>query len=128
MKNTEESGGNISLGKCGEEIAVTYLKRCKFTILERNFRCKCGELDIVAREGRTLVFVEVKTRRNYSYGPPQLSVTHFKQRQISKAALLYLAAKKIENASARFDVIAICFRENGKASIEHIKNAFDLIC
>jgi putative endonuclease len=83
-------------------------------------------VDIIARDGKTLVFVEVKTRRNDSYGPPQLSVTRFKQRQISKAALLYLSSKKIQNVSARFDVIAICLQEPEKPSIEHIKNAFDL--
>ncbi len=126
MKGTLRSGENINLGKCGEEIAVTYLISCKYSVLERNYRCKCGELDIIAKEGKTLVFVEVKTRRNDSYGPPQLSVTHFKQRQISKAALLYISSKKLENVLARFDVIAICLRGQEKPCIEHIKNAFDL--
>ncbi len=126
MKDRLLSSGNISLGKCGEEIAVTYLKTCKYSVLERNYRCKCGEVDIIAREGKTLVFVEVKTRKNDSYGPPQLSVTHFKQRQISKAALSYLSSKKMGNALARFDVIAICLRGQEKPAIEHIKNAFDL--
>lgn len=126
MKSNDRSCGNISLGKYGEEIAVAYLKSQKYAVIERNYRCKCGELDIIAREGKTLVFVEVKTRRNVSYGPPQLSVTLFKQRQISKASLVYISSTKNENVLARFDVIAICLREHEKPSIEHIKNAFDL--
>ncbi|HET6420098.1 MAG TPA: YraN family protein [Geobacteraceae bacterium] len=126
MTGTLQESGNLSVGKCGEEIAVNYLKGCKFKILERNFRCRCGEVDIIAREGKTFVFIEVKTRRNDSYGPPQLSVTQFKQRQISKAALLYMSSKKIENEPARFDVIAICLSGQEKPLIDHIKNAFDL--
>ncbi len=126
MKNNIQSYGNISLGKRGEEIAVAYLKKQKYMVLECNYRCKCGELDIIAKDGKTLVFVEVKTRRNVSYGPPQLSVTPFKQRKISKASLVYLSSKKQENVPARFDVVAICLREPEKPIIEHIKNAFDL--
>ena len=82
---------NKSLGARGEEIAAAFLRGRKFVILQRNFRCKGGEVDIVAREGKTFVFVEVKTRRNEAFGPPQASVTPFKQRQISKAALTWLA-------------------------------------
>ncbi len=118
---------NKSLGCFGEEIAVTYLKQQKYKIVERNFSCKCGEIDIVAIDGKTLVFVEVKTRKNYSYGPPQLSVTQFKQRQISKAALTYVAAKKLNDMNARFDVVAVLLQEKERPLIDHIKNAFDLI-
>jgi len=117
---------NKSLGARGETIAVAYLKGQRFVILERNFRCKGGEVDIVARDGKTLVFVEVKSRRNASYGPPQLSVTPFKQRQISKAALTWLAKNHHQDCSARFDVIAIMLREHEVPAIDHIRNAFDL--
>jgi putative endonuclease len=117
---------NQTLGTQGEAIAELYLKKQKFTIIEKNFRCKCGELDIVAREGKTIVFVEVKTRKNLSYGPPQLSVTQFKQRQISKAALLYMEQKRIKGINARFDVIAIMLKNNESPQIDHIVNAFDL--
>jgi putative endonuclease len=117
---------NQALGKQGEAIAVHYLQQRKYTIIEQNFRCKCGELDIIAREGKVTVFVEVKTRKNLSYGPPQLAVTPFKQRQISKAALFYLVQKKIEGANARFDVIAILLGYNEVPQIDHIINAFDL--
>lgn len=117
---------NISLGARGESIAVTYLKGRKFTIIERNFRCKCGEIDIIAKDGKTYVFVEVKTRRTMTFGPPQLAVTPFKQRQISKAALTWLAKKNLHDAAARFDVVAILLHNQTLPGIEHFTNAFDL--
>jgi putative endonuclease len=117
---------NKTLGERGEAIAVAYLKGQKFTIIARNFRCKAGEVDIVARDGTTFVFVEVKTRRTLSCGPPQASVTLFKQRQNSKAALTWLAKNRLHDAAARFDVIAILLREHQVPEIEHIRNAFDL--
>ncbi len=117
---------NKSLGARGEEIAAAYLKGRKFTIVERNFRCKAGEVDIIARDGKTLVFVEVKTRRTLTFGPPQLALTPFKQRQISKAALTWLAKKKLFGTSARFDVVAILLPDHDVPVIDHIRDAFDL--
>jgi len=117
---------NKTLGERGEAIAAAYLKGQRFTIIERNFRCKGGEVDIIARDGKTLVFVEVKTRRTLTFGPPQMALTPFKQRQISKAALTWLAKKKQFGASARFDVIAIVVPDHQVPEIEHIRNAFDL--
>ncbi len=117
---------NRTLGERGEAIATAYLKGLRFTIVERNFRCKGGEVDIIARDGKTFVFVEVKTRRSLSFGPPQGSVTPFKQRQISKVALTWLAKNRLDEASARFDVIAILLREHAVPEIEHIRNAFEL--
>ncbi len=126
MKNGEVQPGNKALGVQGEAIALKYLQKLRYTILEQNYRCRCGELDIIAREGKTVVFVEVKTRKNLSYGPPQLSVTPFKQRQISKAALTYMAQKRLEGTNARFDVIAILLENIEAPHIDHITNAFDL--
>jgi putative endonuclease len=117
---------NLTLGARGEEIAVAYLKGERITVVERNFRCKGGEVDVVARDGRTFVFVEVKTRRTLSFGPPQASVTPFKQRQISKAALTWLAKNRLHEAAARFDVIAILLRDHEVPQIDHIRNAFEL--
>ena len=122
----EERCDNLTLGARGEEIAVAFLKGRKFTVVERNFRCKAGEVDIVARDGKTFVFVEVKTRRTLSFGPPQASVTPFKQRQISKAALTWLAKKRLVDVGARFDVIAILLRDHAVPEIDHIRNAFEL--
>jgi putative endonuclease len=122
----EPHNDNLTIGARGEEIAVAYLRGQKYAIVERNFRCKAGEVDIVARDGATLVFVEVKTRRTMSFGPPQASVTPFKQRQISKAALVWLAKHRHQDASARFDVIAILLPDHAVPAIEHIRNAFEL--
>jgi putative endonuclease len=122
----EEMSGNRSVGERGEAIAEAYLRGQGFTILEKNYRCKSGEVDIVARERDTIVFVEVKARRNLAYGPPQLAVTPFKQRQISRTALTWLAHRKKANANARFDVIAILTPDHEVPQIEHIRNAFEL--
>ena len=122
----QEKRGNSSIGELGESIATTFLKGVGFSIVERNFTCVCGELDIIARDGRSIVFVEVKCRKNKAYGPPQLAVTPFKQRQISKAALVWLSKRRLYDAEARFDVVAIVLHEHDLPEIEHIRNAFDL--
>lgn len=82
-------------------------------------------MDIIAREKDTLVFIEVKTRASSFYGPPQLAVNAFKQRQLSKVALNYLNEKRLKDVKARFDVVAILLRPQGE-EIELIRNAFDL--
>jgi putative endonuclease len=122
----QQKRGNTSLGTIGESIAATFLKGAGFTIVECNFRCVCGEVDIIARDGRTIVFVEVKCRNNDRYGPPQLAVTPFKQRQISKAALVWLSKRRLYDAEARFDVVAIVVHDAELPQIEHIRNAFEL--
>jgi putative endonuclease len=122
------SGGNKGTGELGEEVATNFLIARGYRILERNFRCKGGEVDIIARDpgDKSLVFIEVKARRGLSYGVPQLAVTPFKQRQISKAALTWLSKNKLHDTNARFDVIAILLSSDGMHKIEHIVNAFDL--
>jgi len=117
---------NASIGNRGEELAAACLERSGYKLIERNFRCKGGEVDIVAREGKTLVFVEVKSRKTLTYGVPQLAVTPFKQRQISKAALTWLARNRLHDTPARFDVIAILLSSDYQHQIDHIKNAFEL--
>ena len=113
------------LGKKGEELALRFLKKNGYQIIERNYVCKLGEIDIIAKEKDTLAFVEVKTRTSTLFGPPELSVTPFKQMQLSKAALYFLKVKKLEDVKARFDVVAILLRKE-REEIELIKNAFDL--
>ncbi len=117
---------NAGVGNRGEELAAAFLVRNGFELIERNFRCKGGEVDIVAKDGKTLVFVEVKSRKTLTYGVPQLAVTPFKQRQISKAALTWLAKNHKHDSPARFDVIAILLNGDYQHQIEHIRNAFDL--
>lgn len=122
------AGGNKGTGELGEEVAANFMIARGYRIVERNFRCKGGEVDIIARDpgDKSLVFVEVKARTGLSYGVPQLAVTPFKQRQISKAALTWLSKNKLHDHNARFDVIAILLHTGGKHAIDHIKNAFDL--
>ncbi len=122
---TEE---RLSLGKWGEEEAVRYLRRLGMKILERNARTPVGEIDIVAKQGRCLVFVEVKTRRSRNFGLPQEAVGPFKQRQILRAAQWYLGDvrnRKWNSLQPRFDVVAV-YSETSGARMEHIPDAFGL--
>ncbi len=112
-------------GEKGEELAAAYLTEAGYRIIERNYRCVFGEIDIVAEEGNTLIFVEVKSRRSESYGDPQLAVGHQKQKKISKIALHYLSAKNLRHRPARFDVVAVKLLSEG-CRIDLIRNAFEL--
>ncbi len=112
------------LGKSGEEIALHYLEDKKYKIIARGFRLFRGEIDIIAFDRKTLVFVEVKTRKSRDFGLPEESVTPSKQRQIRKVAQGFLAKNNFQNAECRFDVISLSFSENKGYSIRHIKNAF----
>jgi putative endonuclease len=118
-------GRHIQFGKKGEAIAARHLKRCGYKIVARNYRNKVGEIDIVARDGETLCFVEVKTRRGDQFGNPKLAVTFQKQKKISMVALSYLKEFRLDGQKARFDVVAVM--DNGKKPVvEIIKNAFEL--
>lgn len=115
-----------NLGQSGEDIAAEFLNKKGYTILQRNYRCRHGEIDIIAKIGTTLVFIEVKTRKGAAYGSPAAAVTHKKQRQISKTALYYLAEHNLFDAPARFDVVSIMLAPDLGTDIEIIANAFDL--
>ncbi len=115
----------ISTGKRGEELAAAYLAEAGYRIVERNYRCIFGEIDIVAEEGETLVFVEVKSRRSDAYGDPQLAVGHRKQNKLSRIAMHYLEEKRLRHHPARFDVVAVKLPPSHQ-KIELIRNAFDL--
>jgi putative endonuclease len=113
------------LGKKGEDLALRFLKKNGYRIFERNYVCKMGEVDIIAKEKDTLAFIEVKTRTSTTFGPPQLAVNSAKQMQLSKVALYFLKEKGLEDVKARFDVVAILLGPRGE-EIELIKDAFDL--
>lgn len=113
------------IGQKGEDLAANYLKELGYQILERNYRCKLGEVDIIARENDTLVFIEVRTRSSLDFGLPQESINRRKRHQISKVALEYMIRKKLKNIPARFDVVAISLKP-GKEKVDHIKDAFEL--
>jgi putative endonuclease len=120
MKSKEQK-----FGMRGETLAVWYLEKNGYKILEQNYRNRMGEIDIIAREKKTLVFVEVKSRRSIRYGSPKWAVTPKKQRKISMVALYYLKATKQIDVKARFDVVAITSNRD-EPQIEIVKNAFDL--
>lgn len=113
----------IELGKYGEEKAVDYLKNLDCKILARNFSCKQGEIDIIAKDKNELVFFEVKTRNNVNYGRPVDAVNNFKQRHIVDAAKYYLYRNNLDNEFIRFDVIEV-YLKNNKVFINQISNAF----
>ena len=120
------SDSRQNLGKTGETIASDFLKKNGYTILTRNYRRRFGEIDIIAREGDYLVFIEVKTRTGTSHGHPLEAITLRKQRQISKVAQCYLAEKNLFDTTARFDVVSIVMSRNNQAQVEIVTNAFDV--
>jgi putative endonuclease len=111
-------------GAAGEELACRYLRSRGFTIVERNFRCRSGEVDIVAREGETTVFVEVKDRAGTSHGQGYDAVTFGKRRRLIRAARLFAASRGLSDGRLRFDVVSID-RSDGTARIRHDRDAFD---
>ena len=112
-------------GEKGENLAVWYLKQNGYKIIEQNYRNPLGEIDIIAQEKKTIVFVEVKSRRSVRYGTPKWAVTPQKQRKISMVALYYLKTTRQTDARARFDVVAITSNRD-EPQIEIVKNAFEL--
>lgn len=120
-----KSSGRMQTGKKGEEIAVRYLQGRGYRIIERNYRTRWGEIDIVAKDGGTVVFVEVKCRRSDSFGDPQSAVGENKQRKISRMSLAYLKEKSLYPCDARFDVVAVKMLA-AESRVELIRNAFEL--
>lgn len=112
-------------GQAGETAAWRHLKKNGYKLLERNYRTSLGEIDIIARHKKVIVFIEVKARRTASFGHPKLAVTAQKQRKISMVALQYLKETGQSDAKARFDVVSILPSPEGPR-IELIRNAFEL--
>ncbi len=113
------------LGQGGETLAAERLESLGYTILGRNVRLSNGELDVVARDGQTVVFIEVKTRSGTGYGSPQEAVDPPKQRRLTRLALEWLQIHELAEASARFDVVAVVMDNRGRPEIEVFKNAFE---
>jgi putative endonuclease len=117
-----------SLGKRGERAADRFLRQQGYQIVARGHRGRLGELDLVAVDGRTVVFVEVKTRRSHSAGHPAEAVGPEKQKRLTRLALAFLKRHELLNHSARFDVLAITWPATArKPTIEHIRNAFEAV-
>lgn len=112
-------------GEAGESTACEYLRGLGYQIVARNFRCRSGEVDIVARDGDATVFVEVKDRCSDSHGEGHEAVTFGKRRRIIRAAQLFAASRGLFDARLRFDVISIDRRE-GSPHVRHDRGAFDV--
>lgn len=112
------------VGKIGEDIASKYLMDNNYEIIERNFNCKQGEIDIIARDENEIVFIEVKTRTSKAYGNPIDAVTYYKQKHILKSVEYYLFLRKLENVFVRIDIVEV-YKKDGKYHVNHIKNAIE---
>jgi putative endonuclease len=113
------------LGTEGERTAEKFLRQQRYTIVARNYRCAAGEIDLIALDHSTIVFVEVKTRTQPGFGSPLEAVDPRKQRQIQRAAQHYLAKNRLHDRNARFDVVGVWW-EAGQPHCELVRNAFEM--
>ena len=118
------SRARVILGKTGEDLACVELQKRGYAIIARRYRRRGGEIDIVARDGSTTVFVEVKARDGRAFGEAAEAVTAFKRRRITQLALDYMTRHHLSERPCRFDVVSIHF-ESGRPEIEVFQNAFD---
>jgi len=114
------------LGRRGEDAAARHLRRLGYLIVARGHRDSIGEIDLIAVDGRTLVFVEVKTRTSHDAGHPADAVDTAKQERLTRLALAYMKRHDLLESAARFDVVAVTWPANrGQPTIEHFKSAFE---
>jgi len=114
-----------SLGKWGEDLACSYLLKNGYIILQRNYRCRFGEIDIIANKSSELIFIEVKTRTSIEYGYPSEAITYKKQMRYNKLAMCYLKETGRKSVSCRFDIIEVLVNRNKNTIfINHIQDAF----
>ena len=114
----------VALGKTGEDLACRELERRGYAIIARRYRCRLGEIDIVARDGGTLVFVEVKAREGRAFGDAAEAITGMKRRRIAALAVDYMMRHHLSDCRCRFDVVTIHL-DSGAPSVEVFQNAFD---
>ncbi len=119
--------GAKPLGQCGEKAAARYLKRLGYKIIARGHRSKWSEIDLIAVDGQTIVFVEVKTRQSQETGHPAEAVGAEKQRRLTRAAVAFLQQYRLLDRPARFDVVAVTWPEEQRPTIEHFQNAFEAV-
>jgi putative endonuclease len=120
------ANGKLLLGKEGERLAERYLQSKGYKLVERNYRCSAGELDLIVLDRRVIVFVEVKTRTGQGFGTPFEAVEFRKQRKMIQAAQFFLAQKGLQQRDARFDVVGVSWAGR-EPVLEHIENAFELL-
>ena len=119
------SGNRQQLGAEGERAAAKLLRRYRYRILQQNYRCRVGEVDLIALDGTTVVFVEVKTRTQEGFGSPLEAVDRRKQRQMARAARYFLSEHDLHDRPVRFDVVGVWW-EGGRITCELIQNAFEV--
>lgn len=112
------------LGKLGERFAVHYLNKKRYKIIKKGFRLYKGDIDIIAYDGRILVFIEVKTRRGNRFGLPEEAVHFSKQKQIRKIAKGFISMNKLEEEACRFDILSLDYNESKGFKVTHFKDAF----
>lgn len=118
---------NKEIGNLGEFLAANYLCSIGYTIIKKNFRCKIGEIDIIAKNRNTICFIEVKTRSSRNYGEPCEAVNYFKKIKIYRTAYIYIQKNNLYGYDIRFDIIEIMLSSNRKNyNINIIKNAFQV--
>jgi putative endonuclease len=116
---------NKDIGCFGEDLSINYLIDNGYYILEKNYRNKIGEIDIICKKNNLLIFVEVKSRYTNDYGFPIESVTYYKRRKIIKVSMLYVILNKYNNFNIRYDVIEVFFNKNNEFfNINHTTDAF----
>lgn len=121
---THDSNLRTVLGHLGELLAADRLRREGYVILERNYRCSVGEIDLIAREDCVLVFVEVRTRTGEGFGSPLETIDFSKQRRIREVARHYLRERRPAYRDMRFDVVGVLLKEGEEAQIEIVPHAF----
>jgi putative endonuclease len=113
-----------AVGAYGERLAAGHLTAAGLVILDRNWRCRYGEIDIVARDGDAVVFCEVKTRRGVGFGLPADAVVPAKVRRLRRLAAEWLATTGAQSTEVRFDVVAVLAQPRGAAQVEHLRGVF----
>ncbi len=113
-----------TLGRAGEKHAERFLKKKRYHLLARRYSTPFGEIDLIMRDSATIVFVEVKTRRDRRYTDPEEAVRADKIRRMTRTARTYLKQKRIDDAPARFDVVSVILPAEGPPEIEHFEDAF----
>ena len=113
-----------AVGTYGERVAADYLVAQGMQLIDRNWRCSAGEIDIVLRDGEAIVFAEVKTRRSTGFGTPVEAVTYAKQARLRRLAAIWLAQGDERATEIRFDIVAVLPQRAGAARIEHVRAAF----
>ncbi len=115
------TAARMAVGRYGEDVAVRHLQQCGFVVLDRNWRCSAGEIDVVARDGHTLVVCEVKTRSSDRFGAPMEAVTGAKAARLSRLARLYLVARDLRGVPVRIDLVGVLLQRRGRPQVEHLR-------